>query len=724
MKQSLSATKCSCQAKLKLASCKLLAAKDASAAAGNRQASPASPATTASLASSSSSVAAASVAASVKISDQLASSDQNEFIKILIVNGGASSGSQQAKKYYPATSCDQQKLEQTFGEPKLHNTQADSRCSSGISCNSNWPPKSVSRQLCEFHQHQLHHQHHQQQQPCRSLSRRGSSASSDSGSSYKCDSTAKYTTCPAKLEQLKVVESNKLRLAKRLDWQEQQQQDSSSEKGRLIKLASMMAKSSEENANIYQQIEPASRGSRLLSRSGSQCSSVSSSSLMSSSSDRSGCSAQCRPRIDEESSVEEISETSQDELDDNNNNCEDFPDAYASQESPMKAVRESSPTVAPPPPPPPPPPPLPPMLPAKQSAVSHDQELQLKARQLAEDNSDTAGRSSNSSGLKRPTNNLPAFIPPQFSAPPEDGTNIKPSEYLKRMTSGSKSSASCTPIGSLSSSSGASLASARSENCSSNDAQPERRFERNLNVVNNNAKFRRPLNELNRSQSTSALNAELDSSGSHFADAVDDEPARAELKVNLMSAIQNFDRSKFAKVDSQLRPASGEVARADNLLAATKRDLIAELKDAKGLDGIKRMKETGKGSKQALANLMPDFKPQDFLEKVAESEPNAPMWRRQMLAKKAAERARQDCQEKLRVELEQRRLSQVPAWKRQMLARKAADRCKRDELDKARREADQRRAVSSKLPAWQLQLARAKMNSASTGNVSELGLLH
>lgn len=159
-----------------------------------------------------------------------------------------------------------------------------------------------------------------------------------------------------------------------------------------------------------------------------------------------------------------------------------------------------------------------------------------------------------------------------------------------------------------------------------------------------------------------------------------------------------------------------------NIFAATKRDLIAELKESRGLDGINKMKEScrSKGEvKKLVASMMPVFKPEDFVDKVTESEgPGAPTWRIQMLAKKAAEKARKECEEKCRLELEEQRLSQVPAWKRQMLAKKAAERCRRDDLDKVRRETEERRL--SEMPIWKRQLTRIKM-TASIGNVSTIG---
>lgn len=129
-----------------------------------------------------------------------------------------------------------------------------------------------------------------------------------------------------------------------------------------------------------------------------------------------------------------------------------------------------------------------------------------------------------------------------------------------------------------------------------------------------------------------------------------------------------------------------------------KTDLIAELKMSKDIHGIKKMKverarlEGKNGS--AYSEITRQFTTSHFVEQVRNDDilftnginngnidtfqipdrDNAgnviPDWKRQMLAKKAAERAKKDFEERIAREAEDRRLSAIPQWKRDLLARR------------------------------------------------------
>ncbi|XP_067127666.1 espin-like [Centruroides vittatus] len=68
-----------------------------------------------------------------------------------------------------------------------------------------------------------------------------------------------------------------------------------------------------------------------------------------------------------------------------------------------------------------------------------------------------------------------------------------------------------------------------------------------------------------------------------------------------------------------------------------------------------------------------EFTTDNFVEKMPSVDTNGcpiPLWKRQVMAKKAAEKARKEAEELKQKEEEERRQQSVPAWKRQLLQRK------------------------------------------------------
>ncbi|KAG5873830.1 hypothetical protein JTB14_025826 [Gonioctena quinquepunctata] len=111
---------------------------------------------------------------------------------------------------------------------------------------------------------------------------------------------------------------------------------------------------------------------------------------------------------------------------------------------------------------------------------------------------------------------------------------------------------------------------------------------------------------------------------------------------------------------------------------AQKTDLIAELKMSRDITGIKKMKiEKAKSEehreKELFSEITKQLSTTKFVEKVPEKDNTGniiPAWKRQMLAKKAAEKARKDLEEQLLREAEEKRLQAIPNWKRQLIIKK------------------------------------------------------
>ncbi|XP_061497221.1 uncharacterized protein LOC4576088 isoform X1 [Anopheles gambiae] len=171
-----------------------------------------------------------------------------------------------------------------------------------------------------------------------------------------------------------------------------------------------------------------------------------------------------------------------------------------------------------------------------------------------------------------------------------------------------------------------------------------------------------------------------------------------------------------------------------------KTDLIAELKLSKDIAGVKKMKvERAKledrQATEVYSEVTRQFTAQNYVDQpyhtadkifqVPERD-NAgnviPDWKRQMLAKKAAEKAKREFEERLAREAEDRRLSAIPKWKRDLIARKEeAENKLKSSIYTPKVEELQRRSDS-----WRTRITQRAMsidNISSYGSESEMGLL-
>jgi len=136
----------------------------------------------------------------------------------------------------------------------------------------------------------------------------------------------------------------------------------------------------------------------------------------------------------------------------------------------------------------------------------------------------------------------------------------------------------------------------------------------------------------------------------------------------------------------------------------TKGDLIAELKLSHTIGGVGKLRSEQQKAqdelqKEQYRKFLGQFTAENFLKKIPSTDPagnEIPKWKREMLAKKAADKAKQEAlDERARLE-EERKMQAIPAWKRQLLAQKDGD-IKRVTKQKKDREKERKKKLIMKL---------------------------
>ncbi|XP_069965767.1 uncharacterized protein f isoform X1 [Bactrocera oleae] len=147
-------------------------------------------------------------------------------------------------------------------------------------------------------------------------------------------------------------------------------------------------------------------------------------------------------------------------------------------------------------------------------------------------------------------------------------------------------------------------------------------------------------------------------------------------------SIQDLNSVQLRRTDTQKMPKPYQMpARSLSMQCLTtsadsylKTDLIAELKMSKGIKKMKVEKQlAGQFDIEHYSEISKQFSTNNYMDQIPEKDQAGniiPDWKRQMMAKKAAERAKKEFEERMAKEAENRRLSQIPQWKRDLLARR------------------------------------------------------
>ncbi|XP_011254235.1 espin [Camponotus floridanus] len=269
------------------------------------------------------------------------------------------------------------------------------------------------------------------------------------------------------------------------------------------------------------------------------------------------------------------------------------------------------------------------------------------------------------------------FIPPKF-ANADSNTLLKPSEYLKSICKGTSKN---------------SLSKARSVD--NLDIQSRNTEPREEEEADEGEETRRsseevkgsptgppppPLSPLQQRARSVNQGSNSTSTGNETESSKIPQPL-ATISIQDLTSIQlrrTGTKMNATKTFSAPPPRSVSMTNVSEPFFVQKTDLIAELKRTKDIPGIKKLKvERAQVEKTQEQNLMSEinkaFNVTNFVDQIPEKDSSGniiPIWKRQMLARKAAERAKKELEEQIARENEERRQKAIPPWKRQLLAKK------------------------------------------------------
>ncbi|XP_029175810.1 espin [Nylanderia fulva] len=270
------------------------------------------------------------------------------------------------------------------------------------------------------------------------------------------------------------------------------------------------------------------------------------------------------------------------------------------------------------------------------------------------------------------------FIPPKF-ANADSNTLLKPSEYLKSICKGTSKN---------------SLSKARSvDNLDIQSRNTEPREEEEADEVEETRRSSEevkgsptgppppPLSPLQQRAHSASQGPNAASNAGNETESSKIPQPLATISIQDLTSIQlrrTGTKMNATKTFSAPPPRSVSMTNVSEPFFVQKTDLIAELKRTKDIPGIKKLKvERAQVEKTQEQNLMSEinkaFSVTNFVDQIPEKDSSGnviPIWKRQMLARKAAERAKKELEEQIARENEERRQKAIPPWKRQLLAKK------------------------------------------------------
>ncbi|KAK0086314.1 hypothetical protein PV325_003386 [Microctonus aethiopoides] len=271
------------------------------------------------------------------------------------------------------------------------------------------------------------------------------------------------------------------------------------------------------------------------------------------------------------------------------------------------------------------------------------------------------------------------FIPPKFTNATDSDTLLKPSEYLKSICKASNKN---------------SLSKARSvDNLDIQGRQNDEREEEEETTKFEEQKILSPgppppplpppFNAKNTTNSSSG-NSSTGLTSNHESETAKTPQPLAAISIQDLTSVQlrrTNIKMNATKTFSAPPPRSVSMTNVSEPFINQKIDLIAELKKTKDIPGIKKLKvEMAKVEKTqeqtVISEITKAFSVSAFVDQIPEKDGSGnviPIWKRQMLARKAAERAKKELEEQIARENEEKRQKAIPPWKRQLLAKKDSE---------------------------------------------------